>query len=57
MKIPDRIQVALWLAAAVAAIALICHALGQPHDLTLVAFVISCCLLGLDWLMSARGGK
>jgi hypothetical protein len=56
-KIPDRIQIALGLAAAVIAVAVASHLLGQPHDLTLVAFLVSCCLLGVDWLMSPRRRK
>jgi hypothetical protein len=57
MKIPARIQIALWLAAVVLVVALISHALDQPHDLTLVTILVSVCLLGLDWLMSPRSGK
>jgi hypothetical protein len=34
MKIPKRLQVTVWLALLVAAVALASHLFGQPHDVT-----------------------
>ncbi len=57
MKLPKRTFLVLWLASAVATIAIISHVLRQPHDLTLVAFLISVCMLALDYFTAPRNGK
>ena len=48
------IPLAFSLVIAVGLIASVSYILGQPHDLTLVAIVISGSLWSVDWLITPR---